>query len=90
MAHKSDTELIVCVENIFLAADINQLANISSFENHDDIHTLRAEIDYVLQWRLSSWTPQQNDKGVTPPISLVLDEWAKSRMAVPMGLRPPY
>ena len=87
---KSDTELTVLVQDMFLAADINQLANLANFDNRDDIHRLRAATDYVWQWRLSSWTAQQNDKGITPPTSLVLDEWAKSCMAVPLDLRPPY
>ena len=87
---KSDTELIVLVEDMFLAADINQLASLSNFDNHDETHTLRAAIDHLWQWRLSSWTAQQNEKGIPPPTPLVLDEWAKTRMAVPMGLRPPY
>ena len=84
---KSDTELIVLVEDLFLAADINQLASLSNVDHHDDSHVLRAATDYVWQWRLASWTAQQNDKGITPPTSLVLDQWAKNRIA---DLRPPY
>ena len=83
----SDTELIVLVEDLFLAADINQLASLSHVDRHDGSHVLRAATDYVWQWRLASWTAQQNDKGITPPTSLVLDQWAKNRIA---ELRPPY
>ena len=83
----SDTELIVLVEDLFLAADINQLASLSNVDHHDGSHVLRAATDYVWQWRLASWTAQQNDKGITPPTSLVLDQWAKNRIA---DLRPPY
>ena len=80
---KSDTELTVLVQDMFLAADINQLANLANFDNRDDIHRLRTATDHVWQWRLSSWTAQQNDKGITPPTSLVLDQWAKNSIAVP-------
>ena len=78
------------MEDMFLTADINQLVSLSNVDRHDDSHVLRAATDYVWQWRLASWTAQQNDKGITPPTSLVLDQWAKNRMAVPMDLRPPY
>ena len=39
---KSDTQLTVLVEDMFLAVGTNQLANLLNFDNHDDIHTLRA------------------------------------------------
>ena len=84
---KSDTELTVLVEDMFLAADINQLASLSNVDHHDDSHVLRAATDYVWQWRLASWAAKQNDKGITPPTTLVLDQWAKNRIA---DLRPPY
>ena len=72
---------------MFLAADINQLASLSNVDHHDDSHVLRAATDYVWQWRLASCSAQQKDKGITPPTSLVLDQWAKNRIA---DLRPPY
>ena len=87
---KSDTQLIVFVGDMFLAADNNQLASLPNADHHDDSRVLRAAADYVWQWRLASWTAQQNDKGITPPTSLVLDQWATNRIAVPMDLRPPY
>ena len=37
---KSDTELIVLVEDLFLAADINQLASLSNVDFHDGSHVL--------------------------------------------------
>ena len=39
---KSNTELTVLVEDMFLAADLVQLVNLSNFDGHDDSHTLRA------------------------------------------------
>ena len=52
---KSYTELTVLVEDMFLAADISQLASLSNVDHHDDSHVLRAATDYVWQWRLASW-----------------------------------
>ena len=39
---KSYTELIVLVEDVFLAADRVQLVDLSNLDDHDDSHTLRA------------------------------------------------
>ena len=86
----SDAELTVLLEDMFLAADINQLASLSNVGHHDGSHVLRAATDYVWQLRLASWIAQKKDKGITPPTSLVLDQLAKNRTAVPMGLRPLY
>ena len=72
---KSDTELAVLVEEMFLAADISQLVLRSSWGNQDDSRVLRAATDYVWQRRVANLTTLQNNKGIAPPTSLVLDEW---------------
>ena len=74
---KSDTELTVLVEEMFLTADISQPVLPSSWVNHGGSRVLRAATDYVWQWRLANWTTLQNNKGIAPPTSLVLDEWRR-------------
>ena len=87
---KSDTAMIALVEEMFLAADINQLLLLSSWDSHGDSCVLRVATDYVWQWRLANWTTLQNNKGIALPTPLVLDEWAKGRMAVPLKSRPSH
>ena len=65
------------VEEMFLAADISQLVLLSSWDNHGDSRVLRAATDYVWQWCVANLTTLQNNKGIAPPTSLVLDEWRR-------------
>ena len=72
---ESDTEPRVLVGEMFLAAGISQLVLLSSWGNQGGSRVLRAATDYVWQWRLANLATLQNNKGIAPPTSLVLDEW---------------
>ena len=85
---KEDTELKSLLENEFLAASVDELSMLSEWDATIDNRVMRVAADFAWQWRLVTWTNAQNLKGIAPPTSLVLDEWARRRAEVPSHLRP--
>ena len=53
-----------------------------------DRTALETAVEYVHQWRLQSWTLEQNRKGITPSTAAVLAEFESRRLQQPDGSKP--
>ena len=87
-AVKNDSELESMVLHAVLAADGNILAAFADPDVAQETIVMRAAIEFTTQWQLVAWCKEQNQKGIAPPTSLMLDRWEQLRTVVPMHVRP--
>ena len=85
---KKDSELEVMVLHAVLAADFNILATFADPDAAQETIVMRAAIEFTTQWRLVAWCKEQNQKGIAPRTSLMLDRWEHLRTGAPVHVRP--
>ena len=85
---KPNTEVAALVEDLFLKAELSDLVLLSDWCSDVGDHIMQKAADFAWQWRLVAWSRKQNYKGIAPPTAVVLDEWARTRLDVPVHLRP--
>ena len=87
---ETDEELEILAEDIFLKADVAELAELTDMEAPADLGAMQAAMTYVKQWAVVDWTRRQNSQhGVAPCTEFVLQEFEAQRASVPELVRPP-
>ena len=78
------------VQDLFLEADVGELAGLTDVDNPSDAEALRTALPYVEQWRLCQWTQALNEQGLAPSTSSVLQRYEEGRAQIPEDVRPRF
>ena len=88
---KSDEELGVFVEDLFLQSDPAEFDALQDTEAPSDPVAMKLAVDVVQEWRLAAWTQDLNyTKGVAPRTEAVLRQLEQARQALPEAVRPAH
>ena len=86
---KSDEDLDNMVDELFLGADVHEVAAITDEDNPSDAPAMQAAAEYLQQWRVVAWTRQLNvQKGVAPSTDALLQKAEECRGKAPAAARP--
>lgn len=87
---KTDEDLERGVEDLFLAVDLEELASWCDAANPADPPALEEASRVVEEWRLMRWVQRLNEeRGVAPSTSSLLERSAQRRLQLPEAARPP-
>ena len=86
---RSDEELERLVTDLFLAADVEELVQLTSESATLHPYVMESAMSYVNQWRVASWVTLQNCKGIAPTSQAVLNEFESARLQLPGESRTP-
>ena len=88
---KSDEEIRLTVENLFLEVDLELLTSLTDMENPQDAEAMKLALPYVEQWRIVAWAKGLNERqGLTPSAGSVLQRLEANRAQIPEDFRPPF
>lgn len=88
---KSEEDMKLTVEDLFLAVDVDHLASLTDLDNPGDADAMKAALPYVEQWRVVAWAKGLNERqGLTPSAGSVLQRLEANRAQIPEDLRPPF
>ena len=86
---KSDEDLDNLVDELFLEADVHEVAALTDEDNPSDAPAMQVAAEYLQQWRLVAWTRQLNvQKGVAPSTDALLQKAEENRDKTPAAARP--
>ena len=87
---KTDAELDAFVEELFLKANVIELASMTDITEPADESSLAAALNAVEQWRLAAWGRDLNVRcGVAPSTRAVLSRMHANLSKLPDVVRPP-
>ena len=82
-------DVVGIVEDLFLAADVDELAALRDPEGPHGASALTAATAYVEEWRLAQWVAEQNrTAGVSPTTASVLERYSKQCADLPASINP--
>jgi hypothetical protein len=86
---RSDGEIMRLVDDVFLAADVHDVAALADLTDPHDPSAMKAAARFYGEWRLAEWARALNDsKGVAPSTDMVLARHAALRAELPESIRP--
>ena len=85
---KSEEELQVLVEGVFLDVNDAELNDLCYLPEPRDPAAAKEAVRWSEEWRVAKWIQVLNDRGVAPPTASVLERFEQQRQAVPEGVRP--
>ena len=86
---KSDDEIGDLIVACFVAADVQDIVDLSDECAPSDPDAMRAALSILREWRVSLWTEAHNrQRGVAVPTSTVLAEFEKERLLMAAEVRP--
>ena len=87
----SDGEIVRRVDDLYLEVDMGELTALADAENPADASAMKEASRVCEEWRLAMWVERLNlERGVAPPIGMVLERYEETRGHLPEAARPPY
>ena len=87
---KSDEALTRLVQDLFLAADVHELAALVEFTAPTDLPAMRQAVGFVEEWRIAVWARRRVEtSGASVPTNSVLRRLEANRLLLPEDVRPP-
>ena len=85
----SDDELAFMVEQLFLEADVDEVAALSDESDPLDYHAVRVAARYAREWRLVVWGRRLNeDCGIAPSVRMLVDKAFELGVSSSSGVSP--
>ena len=85
----SDDELAFMVEQLFLEADVDDIAALSDESDPLDCHAVRVAARYAREWRLVVWGRRLNDEcGIAPSVRMLVDKAYELGVSSSSGVSP--
>jgi hypothetical protein len=86
---KDDEELERMVEDLFLAADVEQLGRLVDLDDPEDSSVATEALKYLEEWRAVEFVRDANSRlGVAPSTEDILRQLEANRLQIPESLRP--
>ena len=86
---KNDEELERMVEDLFLAADVEQLGRLVDLDEPEDSSVATEALKYLEEWRAVEFVRDANSRlGVAPSTEDILRKLEANRLQIPESLRP--
>lgn len=85
---RTEAEIARMVEDLFLAADDDEIESFHDQATPSDPDAMRAALAWVEQWRLRPWAESNNRLGIHPDTRLAIETYEARRAALPADLRP--
>ena len=86
---KDDEELERIVEDLFLAADVEQLGRLVDLDEPEDSAVATEALQYLEEWRAVEFVRDANSRlGVAPSTEDILRKLEANRLQIPESLRP--
>ena len=87
----SDEEVVRRIDDLYLAVDMGELTALADTENPTDASAMKEASRVCEEWRLAKWVERLNlERGLAPPIGMVLERYEEIRGHLPEAARPPY
>ena len=75
--------------DVFLAEPEDKIIALCNVAKPMDRGALAAAVRWVEQWRVVSWCRSQNEKGIVPGTTALLEQFQARRFEWPHDVRPP-